>query len=555
MNGLTRFVTAAVFVSLWAVEPAPAGAPQGSPPPAGRVLATVNGESITLRQLKAALNDAADPDPWKALERQINVTLIVQEAGRMGLDQSLEVRDQLGVFERDTLRDGLFANRVVAVKVDPKQVDALESAMTTLVSMRSILAPAEVDAKSVVAAVGKGEDFETVIKSLAAKKLGQVDEGEGFIKVSELLPEVQTAIAALKPGQVSSVYKIGSQYAVTRLIDRKVEKTANAHADAAAEAYKRAQLAAITAYVDELKAKYATVNRTLLASVDFDAKTPPFETYLKDPRPVVAIAGEKPITIGDLAGALRKRLFHGVDEAGGHGKLNRKKAEILDDLVAKRVVMKEAKRLGLDKKPEYVALRDATESELMFGAFVAKVFAPDIKVSDDEVKAYYKAHLREFTAPDMVRLEALPFDTRVSAEAALAKLRAGSDLAWMRVNAPGRRDPKTLPEDQRLPAAPVIVAELPAELRETLTGTRAGDYRLYAPQGRAPSVVFVKDFISGQPLALDDASKQISGKLSAEKLRKAFEDYAAKLKASSTVKVMVTQAELAALVGAKKTES
>ncbi len=555
MNGLIRLVTAAAIVSLTPVGPSHAAAPAGGPPPVGRVLATVNGDAITIEQLKTDLSGAAEADPWKTLERRINVTLIIQEAGRMGLDQTIEVRDQLGVFERDTLRDGLFATRVAGIKIDPKKVDALERDMTTMVSMLSILTPAEADAKTVVAAVGKGDDFEVAIRDLAAKKLGQVDEGEGFIEVSELLPEVQAAIAALKPGQVSSVYKIGSQFAVTRLLERKFEKNAESHVAAEIEAYKRAELATLTAYVEELKKKYATVNQALLASVDFDAKAPGFDSFLKDTRPVVAIAGEKPITIADLAGALRKRLFHGTDEAGGRGKLNRKKAEVLDDLIAKRVVMKEALRLGLDKKPAYVALRDETESDLMFGAFVAKVFAPDIKVSDDEVSAYYRAHLKEFTAPDMIRLVALPFDTRAAAEAALVKLRAGADLAWMRVNAHGRRDPATLPDDQRIPAAPIIVAELPADLREALTGTRAGDYRLYAPDGGTPSVVFVKDLITGQPQGLESVAQQIKGTLSGEKLQKAFEAYAAKLKESSTVKVIVTQAELRALVGAKKAAS
>ena len=555
MNGLTRLVTAAVILSLWTVGRSLAVVPPQSPPPAGRVLATVNGEAITLPQLRANLSDAADPDPWRTLERQINVTLIVQEAGRMGLDQSIEVRDQLGVFERDTLRDGLFAKQVAGIKLDPKQVDTLEREMTMQVAMRSILVPAEADAKAFLAAIGKGEDFDAASKSLVAKKLGQIDEGEGFIKVSELRPEVQAAIAPLKPGQISAVYKIGEQYAVTRLLERKSEKDPEAHAAAEVEAYKRAQLVALTAYVDALKQKYAKVDQKLLESVDFDAKVPGFDAFLKDARPLVAIAGERPITVADLAGALRKRLFHGVDEAGGRGKLNRKKAEILDDLIAKRVVMREALRLGLDKKPAFIALRDETESQLMFGTFVSKVLAPDIKVADDEVAAYYREHLKEFTAPDMIRLESVAFDTRAAAEAGLAKLRAGADLAWMRANAPGRIDPAKVPLEQRIPTVPVIVGELPQDLRDALTGTRVGDYRLYAPAGRTPSVVLVKDLITGQPQAQDDVAKRIENTLTGIKRQKAFEAYAAKLRAASTVKVMVTQPELLALVGAKKATS
>ena len=71
----------------------------------------------------------------------------------------------------------------------------------------------------------------------------------------------------------------------------------------------------------------------------------------------------------------------------------------------------------------------------------------------------------------------------------------------------------------------------------------------------APSVVRVVDRITGQPQTQDEVAKQIKGVLTAEKRQKAFDAYAAKLKAGSTVKVMVTQAELRALVGTKKATS
>jgi parvulin-like peptidyl-prolyl isomerase len=483
------------------------------------------------------------------------VTLIVQEADRMGLDDSLEVRDQLGVFERDTLRDGLFATRVGSMKPDPKAVADLERAMATEVQMRSILMPKESDAKSLAAAAAGGADFEAAMKEAAAKNQGRIDEGEGFIKTSELKPEVVAILAKLKPGQVSAPYAMGGQFAVTRLTDRKIVQDPEIHAQAEAEALRRAQTAAISALVDELRTKYATVDRKLLDSVDFDAKEPGLDALVKDGRPVATIAGDAPITVGDVAGSLRKRLFHGTESAGGRGKLNRRKEEILDDLIAKRVVMKEAKRLGLDTKPAYLAVRDEERKELMFAAFVSKVLATDVSVSDDEVAAYYKAHKKEFTEPEMVRLDAVAFDSRPSAEAALAKLRAGADVAWMRGNAGGRLDAAAVPEEARIPATPVLREDLPATLRDALAGARPGEFRLYVPASGSPWVVQLRDVFEGKTQPLADVSGGIKAKLAGQKRQDAFEAYAKKLRAASEVKLFVTESELKALIGDKRAAS
>ena len=96
---------------------------------------------------------------------------------------------------------------------------------------------------------------------------------------------------------------------------------------------------------------------------------------------------------------------------------------------------------------------------------------------------------------------------------------------------------------------------MPKELRNAITGARAGEDRLYAAPGRAPSVVLVRDVIEGKPQAIENVTAGIQDTLTAEKRQKAFDSYALKRKAASSVKVMVSPAELRSLVGAGKAES
>jgi len=539
-------VAARALVVCASILPAMAAAPGGSSDP---VLATVEGEPVLLSRVRGG-SGAAPPagEAGKALDRMIGVELAIQEGYRMGLEESLEVRDQMGIFERDTLRDGLFAGRIGGLKTDPKQVESMAKGMTVEVRIRSAAFAAKADADRLVARAALGDDFDAAAKEIAANGKGSVDPGEGFIRMSELLPAVQAAIGPLAPGRVSAVYNIGDRFAVSRLVERRPAPDPDARAKAEEEVLRRIEGEAIAKYVEELKKKNAKVDESLYATLDFEAEEPGLDSYLHDSRTLVTIAGAEPILVHALADAVRKRLFHGAGRAAEKHRLNRKRDEVLDDLISKRVVLREALAQGLDKRPEYLALRNETERELVFGAFVAKVIEPEVGVTDAEILKHYETHRKELTGPDMARLESIPFGSRKDAEAALAKLRAGADMAWMRTNATGRLDPVANPDLLAFPAVPVILGDLPADLRQALARTVSGEYRLYSATGGATYVILVREFLPGQTMPLESAQGRIRAKLTGEKRQKAFDDYVAALRKASDVKILVTPEQLEKLV-------
>ena len=220
----------------------------------------------------------------------------------------------------------------------------------------------------------------------------------------------------------------------------------------------------------------------------------------------------------------------------------------MEDLITKRVVMREALAQGLDKKPAYVALRAEEERRLVFGAFVAKVIEPEVKVADAEIGKYYETHRKDLTGPDMARLESIAFGSRKDAEAALAKLRAGADLVWLRTNAPGRLDPAANPDLLAFPATPVTMDDLPADFRQALAGAVNGEYRLYSASGGATYVILIRESLPGQTMSAESVEGRIRAKLAGEKRQKAFDDYVATLRKASVVKILVTPEQLEKLV-------
>lgn len=533
-------------------------APASAAPPAAlddsKVAATVNGAPIRVGDLRSDLEVSGADDAASALERRIATVLVQQEADRMGLRDAVEVKDQLGIFERDTLRDGVFGARVSALRPDPKEVDAMLRAMSTEVRLRTAVFRAEADAKRLADRSSRGEDFDKAAAELTAGGKGQVDPGEEFIRVVEIRPEIAAAVDPLAPGKTSGVYKIENQFAVTRLVERRATAKAVPRSDAEQEALKRKQLREIGVLVDELRTRYATVDDKLLASVDFESAKGGIESFLGDKRPVARIAGEPSITVGDVADAVRKRLFHG-SEAAGQGRLNRKKMDVLDDLIVKRVVMKEARRLGLDKKPEYLALRKRYEDELVFGAFIGKVINPGIKASDEEARRWYDEHRKEITSADRVRLESVAFSDRKHAEEALAKLRSGADLAWVRTNASGRLDPSSTADALQIPVGMVALPELPDGVREAVRGGKPGEYRLHAVPSGPVYVLRVAEAAPGAARPFDDVKEAVKSRVTADKRRKAFEQYVGKLREASEVKVSLSAEQLRTIGASVKSRS
>ena len=218
-------------------------------------------------------------------------------------------------------------------------------------------------------------------------------------------------------------------------------------------------------------------------------------------------------------------------------KLNSKKASALDEMVYKRVFRKEALRLGLNKTEGYKNKVKEYENSVLFGAFVNKVIVPDIKLKEEEITAYYHEHIKEYTMPEMMKINSLAFAKREDAEAAIEKLRKGTEFQWLAANAEGQIDKKTkglLTFDGKLL---LTTKDLPEGVQKAIHGARAGDFRLYeSPDGNF-YVLAILDVISSKPQPYEEAREIVARKVYDEKVKKAAEDYADKLKAVSVVKI------------------
>ena len=119
---------------------------------------------------------------------------------------------------------------------------------------------------------------------------------------------------------------------------------------------------------------------------DYESEEPGFDSLLKDKRVIVEVSGEEPVTVGELTGALKQKFFHGVERAIKAQQVNQRKYEVLEAIVEERILLKEALIKGIDKSDEYKNRIKEYKISAVFGAFINKVIAPDIKLEQKELK-------------------------------------------------------------------------------------------------------------------------------------------------------------------------
>ena len=511
-----------------------------------KTVATINGEPITLEEFNQELSmlsegtggneKVAKEKRIELLKRLINTRLIIQEARRMGLDELKELKERVDVFSKVALRDELMERQLKNIKPDENEVEKIYRESIKELKVKSISFEKEEDARRMEGAVREGKDFDETLKNFAADKKGKASEEGDYLKYKSLLPEIAGAVSKMKIGSISPVIRIRSGFVIFKLEDIRFPDDPLVKERVRLEVLGRKQKEAFEKYDRTLRTKYAKVNEVLLESLDFESKDPGFEKLLKDKRVLVEIKGEKPITVGDLADTMRQQLFHGVERAVEAKKLNKRKNEILEEMLHKRVLRKEALRLGVDKTEAYKNKVREYENSLVFGAFIQKAVVPDVKLKEEELKAYYGQHIKDYTYPEMMKMSNLVFEKRESAEKTILALKKGTDFQWVKANAEGQLDRNTkgiLDLDGRL----LITRDLPEELRKVISGAKAGDFRLYQNPENYFYVVYIQEVILSRPQPYEEAREKVAKKVYDDKLKRAVEDYADQLRAVSDVKV------------------
>jgi len=511
-----------------------------------RIVATVNDEPITLEEfnqelasLHAGVTEEKKVGKTKEsalLRRLINMRLILQEAKRIGLDELPEVKNMVDVYSKATLRELLIERHLKDAKPDEKDVERLYKDLTKESKIKSVIFEKEDAAKKMEEEIKAGGHFDELAKQVVADGTAKGGEEGKYVKGKDLLPQIAQTVSKMEVGSISPIIQVGTGFVILRVEDIRFPEDPEAKKLAVKQALYLQKEKLFKEYNDALMKKYVKVHKETLDGLDYESKEPGFQKLLEDQRVVAEIEGEKPITVAELTEALGQQFYHGIERAIESKRLNEKKMLVLEEILYKRILRKEALRLGIDKTEAYKSKVKEYENSVIFGAFVQKAIVPDVKVTEEESKAYYNKHIGEYTFPEMMKIRSLVFVKRNAAERAIEKLRNGTELQWLMENAEGQVD-KNTPDLLTFDGKSLTVRDLPEGVRKVLSGAKPGDFRLYASPEGYFYILSIEDVVPAKPQSFEEAKKAVANKVFSEKLNKAVEAWADKLRAASDVKV------------------
>jgi|OM-RGC.v1.003043053 hypothetical protein len=201
-------------------------------------------------------------------------------------------------------------------------------------------------------------------------------------------------------------------------------------------------------------------------------------------------------------------------------------AEALKRAVRDYMLYLKAKAQGLDRTEKF-------KNELLYykESFAVKAFeseiASQVKVSDDEVKRYYREHKQEFRTPERAKVTVYPFESEEAAKEALQKLKKGIP--------PAKAIPKEVfsrgrvvevEEGQNNPVAQLVFTEKGKKL-----------YLLNVPSGKTLLVVLDR-FVPSRVLGYGDVYTTIKNRLKVEKERRLVKRKLEELKKEFGVKAL-----------------
>jgi foldase protein PrsA len=156
----------------------------------------------------------------------------------------------------------------------------------------------------------------------------------------------------------------------------------------------------------------------------------------------------------------------------------------------------------------------------------------DVKVSEKDVKDYYKTNKSEFTDAEQKHWRQLVVEDKAKAEKLLSKLKDGADFAELAKT----ESIDGLSRDQGGDIGWVPVGAFPPDIEKALSGLEANDLSGAIKGENGYQVFQLLEVKAARAHSFDEAKEQIEQTLMAERQRETFSAWMDKLKSKATIK-------------------
>ncbi len=552
-------------------------------------LATVAGDPITVEEYNRILaqihNEPSDSkeggkqtaqriDFAAVLDRLVNISLADHEAKNIGLDRLPAVRKQMDKNAGNVLVGMVGPKNLEDVKPDPVLERRIYMGLVKEYKIKSavfnikefaedtrheILTQKERDDQekavnllnSWATNVKPGTDFDRTVRAAIKKGLAVGNLKGIYVKPGKMPASVAAVVGGMKVGQTSPLLRDGiNRFVLLKLIGvRYPAGDKKAMEQARRQALDMARTVRFNKFMGKLKKEYIKIHENVYLSMDkldYTAKGFDIGKLEKDKRVLAEVKGGKPVTVGELAAAINKKFYHGLGTVHNSEVLKAKNF-LLNTIISKRALKSEAIAEGLQNTRQYKDAVADYNKVLLFGVFMNMVVAPDVKFKPGADMAYYKKHLADYSADEMMRVRAMVFKKIQDAQNAVSMLKRGDEFHWVKANSPGQapKGEKGLIDfGDRL----VYITDLPADAQKILRGAKTGAVRLYegaavekGAKKKKPEkrfyALYVEKEVPPQPKPFDEVKDEMEKKMYGEKFMEVANNWFAKLRKAYDVRI------------------
>ncbi len=248
-----------------------------------------------------------------------------------------------------------------------------------------------------------------------------------------------------------------------------------------------------------------------------------------DESPVLAVVNGKPITQSEFdvrwAELPESRQARYQREGG--------KKKFLDDMIARELLLQEARRLGFDQTTEVRERAQRFQEQLALDELMRELAKTHAQVTQDELEDYYMAHSSAVLATEHIRAAQIVVPTAVQALEVRKQLEDGADFGKLAQKVSTDQTTKFRGGDlgpYRKGAAP---PEIEAAILTQNPGTISEPIKIAA--GFALVKVTSRDPLDARSAHV--ARERLRQELYAEKRRKQFEEFLAALRRKASVRM------------------
>ena len=144
------------------------------------------------------------------------------------------------------------------------------------------------------------------------------------------------------------------------------------------------------------------------------------ETILP-PETILASFSGQTITLGEF-----NQLWEEVPE---DYKLQLDKSMVLDQMISEKMLIQEAKNIGLEKDNDVLEQIKKMTEQILVQVLIEREILDKIKINDEEVLEYYEQNKESFTEKEQVYLYNILLETEEEAQNVLEQLKAGGDFS------------------------------------------------------------------------------------------------------------------------------